>query len=97
MIALCIPIRLYALPKIFTEDELILIDSDPKTVKTWIAHHEEEEHEEELEHLIDDSDTKIHREMNPKMEILSLSLLELRRRLHLEEGERRRCHVPMEH
>ena len=46
------------MPKIFTEDELILIDSDPKTVKTWIAHHEEEEREEELEHLIDDSDTK---------------------------------------
>ena len=42
----------------FTEDELILIDSDPKTVKTWIAHHEEEEREEEREHLIDDTDTK---------------------------------------
>ncbi|KAL7524731.1 hypothetical protein ACHAXR_001809 [Thalassiosira sp. AJA248-18] len=56
LIALCIPLRLYALPKIFTEDELVLIDSDPKTVKTWIAHHEAEEHEEEP--LLDDSATK---------------------------------------
>ena len=54
-IALCIPIRLYVLPKIFTEDELILIDSDPQTVKLWIAQHlAQEEEEEEVEPLVDD-------------------------------------------
>ncbi|KAL7543916.1 hypothetical protein ACHAWF_007485 [Thalassiosira exigua] len=40
LIATCIPVRLYLLPKIFTEDELILIDSDPNTVKLWIANHQ---------------------------------------------------------
>jgi len=45
LIALCIPVRIYLLPKIFTKDELILIDSDPKTVKMWITN---KEHEEEL-------------------------------------------------
>ena len=28
IIAMCIPIRLYVLPKIFTEKELVVIDSD---------------------------------------------------------------------
>lgn len=42
-IALCIPIRLYVLPKIFTRDELILIDSDPQTVKIWITKHQAQE------------------------------------------------------
>ena len=40
VIAACIPIRLYLLPKIFTRDELILIDSDPNTVKMWIENKE---------------------------------------------------------
>ena len=47
LIALCIPVRIYLLPKIFSEDELILIDSDPNTVKMWIANREQEEEEEE--------------------------------------------------
>lgn len=51
LIALCIPVRIYLLPKIFNEDELILIDSDPNTVKMWIANKEQEE-----EHLLGDED-----------------------------------------
>lgn len=43
LIALCIPVRIYLLPRIFSEDELILIDSDPNTVKMWIANKEQEE------------------------------------------------------
>jgi len=43
LIALCIPVRVYLLPKIFTRDELILIDSDPDQVKMWIAKREAEE------------------------------------------------------
>ncbi|KAL7492705.1 hypothetical protein ACHAWT_001775 [Skeletonema menzelii] len=43
LIALCIPVRIYLLPKIFNQDELILIDSDPNTVKMWIANKEQEE------------------------------------------------------
>lgn len=43
LIALCIPVRVYLLPKIFTRDELILIDSDPDQVKMWIANREAEE------------------------------------------------------
>lgn len=55
-IALCIPIRLYVLPKIFTEDELILIDSDPQSVKLWIAQQTPED--EEVELLADDKETQ---------------------------------------
>ena len=33
VIALCIPIRLYLLPKIFTRDELLLIDGDDREIK----------------------------------------------------------------
>ncbi|KAL7523767.1 hypothetical protein ACHAWF_000658 [Thalassiosira exigua] len=40
LIAACITVRLYLLPKIFTEDELVLIYSDPKTAKLWIASHQ---------------------------------------------------------
>ena len=37
IIALCIPIRLYVLPRIFTQEELVMIDSDEETVKKWFA------------------------------------------------------------
>lgn len=46
IIAACIPVRLYLLPKIFTRDELILIDSDPNTVKMWIENRQAEEEDE---------------------------------------------------
>jgi len=36
IIALCIPIRLYLLPRIFTEEELIVIDSSDKTVMKYL-------------------------------------------------------------
>lgn len=42
LIAACIPVRIYLLPMIFNEDELILIDSDPNTVKMWIANKQAE-------------------------------------------------------
>lgn len=41
------------LPKIFTQDELILIDSDPEAVKLWIAQHQAQD---EAEHLIGDDE-----------------------------------------
>lgn len=37
VIALCIPIRLYLLPKVFTAEELVMIDSDDETVIAWLA------------------------------------------------------------
>ena len=39
IIACCIPIRLYLLPKIFTEKELTMIDSDEEAVKNWLLAH----------------------------------------------------------
>ncbi|CAB9524992.1 Electroneutral sodium bicarbonate exchanger 1 [Seminavis robusta] len=40
VIASCIPIRLYLLPKIFTEDELVLMDSgDDALVDRWLDDH----------------------------------------------------------
>ena len=35
------------MPKIFTEDELILLDSDPNTVKMWLANQQMEDDEDE--------------------------------------------------
>jgi hypothetical protein len=37
IIALCIPARLYLLPMIFTQEELVMIDTDERTVKKWLA------------------------------------------------------------
>ena len=41
VIALCIPIRLYLLPKIFTPDELVLLDGDDKDIKRILDKGEE--------------------------------------------------------
>jgi hypothetical protein len=40
IIALCIPVRVYVLPKIFTEEELVLLDTDDETVKKMFAEKE---------------------------------------------------------
>lgn len=37
VIACCIPIRVYLLPKIFTEKELVMIDSDDDAVKAFLV------------------------------------------------------------
>jgi hypothetical protein len=37
VIAVCIPTRVYLLPKIFSEEELILLDTDDETVKKMFA------------------------------------------------------------
>jgi len=36
MILLCIPVRIYLLPKIFSEDELTLLDGSPEEIEEWI-------------------------------------------------------------
>ena len=41
IIACCIPIRLYLLPKIFTEKELVMLDGDDDEIMTWLADHAE--------------------------------------------------------
>lgn len=35
-ILLCIPVRIYLLPKIFSEDELTLLDGTPEEIEEWI-------------------------------------------------------------
>jgi hypothetical protein len=35
-ILLCIPVRLYLLPKIFEEDELTLLDGTPEEIEKWL-------------------------------------------------------------
>ena len=37
VIAICIPIRLYILPKIFLPHELILLDSEDDEIEEWIG------------------------------------------------------------
>lgn len=54
LIAACIPVRLYILPLIFTDDELVLIDSDPNTVKAWIANREADDDEKKV--LVNEED-----------------------------------------
>ena len=36
MILLCIPVRMYLLPKIFSNDELVLLDGSPEEIEEWI-------------------------------------------------------------
>ena len=36
MILLCIPVRIFLLPKLFSEDELILLDGSPEDIERWI-------------------------------------------------------------
>lgn len=36
MILLCIPVRIFLLPKIFSEDELTLLDGSPEEIEAWI-------------------------------------------------------------
>ena len=36
VIAACIPIRLYLLPKFFTDDELILLDAEDEKIEEWL-------------------------------------------------------------
>jgi len=36
MILLCIPVRIFLLPKIFSEDELTLLDGSPEEIEEWI-------------------------------------------------------------
>jgi len=50
IIACCIPVRLYLLPKIFTEKELVMIDGDDAEIKKWLAEHGNEEGEPDETH-----------------------------------------------
>ena len=42
VIALCIPFRMYVLPRIFTEKELVMIDSDDAVVAEWLSNNTKE-------------------------------------------------------
>mmetsp|Transcript_24819 Transcript_24819/g.57144 ORF Transcript_24819/g.57144 Transcript_24819/m.57144 type:complete len:543 (-) Transcript_24819:144-1772(-) len=48
VIALCIPVRVYVLTKIFTKEELIMIDSDEETIKRYLEKNEATPPEEEV-------------------------------------------------
>ena len=37
MILLCIPARIFLLPKIFTDDELTLLDGAPEAIEAWVS------------------------------------------------------------
>jgi len=42
IIACCIPIRMYILPKIFTEKELVMIDGDDDAIMKWLAENKDD-------------------------------------------------------
>ena len=54
IIALCIPLRLYLLPKIFTIEELVMLDSDDDTIKDYFAYKKQTE-QDELDKSLQDS------------------------------------------
>jgi len=67
----CIPVRLYLLPKIFTRDELILIDGGSE-VKMWIANREQKEAEEQEDNsLSGDGEDNVNGDDNDKGDIES--------------------------
>ena len=41
IIALCIPFRMYLLPKIFTEEELVMIDGEDFQIQKWLRRHDD--------------------------------------------------------
>lgn len=42
VIAACIPFRLFVLPRIFSEDELIVLDSEDEVIEEWIRDHKDD-------------------------------------------------------
>ena len=59
IIACCIPVRLYVLPKIFSEKELVVIDSDDDAVKEYLAAEKEMSNEESQEPEQDQEETNV--------------------------------------
>jgi hypothetical protein len=53
IIALCIPFRVYVLPKLFTEEELIMLDSDETAIQNWLAAKEKLAEPEDDDHHYD--------------------------------------------
>lgn len=43
VIAACIPFRMYILPRIFSEGELIVLDSEDEVIEEWIRNHKNDE------------------------------------------------------
>ena len=48
IIAACIPMRLYILPKIFSKDELILLDAGDEEINDWLTKTVDDRREEGL-------------------------------------------------
>ena len=57
VIAACIPFRMYVLPRIFTQKELVMLDGEDEAVKKWLEDEKEERRKareiEDLEHQED--------------------------------------------
>jgi len=67
VIAACIPIRVFILPKIFSEEELVLLDSDDETVQKWLDTRakENEVNCEESGKLMESKENTEKEEINP--------------------------------
>lgn len=63
MILLCIPVRMYLLPKIFSEDELTLLDGSPEEIEEWVL---------KKTQGVDDTHTEIRVAMDPNGELKKL-------------------------
>ena len=72
IIAFCIPFRVFVLPKLFTEEELIMLDSDETAIQNWLASKAKLEEREDY-HI--DSTDKMKLGEEP-MEVADLIVLE---------------------
>eukprot|EP00559_Dactyliosolen_fragilissimus_P003061 CAMPEP_0184864530 /NCGR_PEP_ID=MMETSP0580-20130426/15285_1 /TAXON_ID=1118495 /ORGANISM="Dactyliosolen fragilissimus" /LENGTH=628 /DNA_ID=CAMNT_0027363365 /DNA_START=8 /DNA_END=1894 /DNA_ORIENTATION=- len=54
VIALCIPLRIYVLPKIFTSSELLLLDGEDEEIERWTIERTEEDARIKMIHVEDD-------------------------------------------
>merc|ERR1711865_178963 len=72
-ILLCIPVRIYLLPKIFNDDELILLDGSPEEIEEWILFNDTKNDIDDEVKLMDDGDDHIDHD-NTKRETVSTSV-----------------------
>lgn len=73
VIACCIPIRLFLLPKIFTQGELVMIDTDDETVKAWLTTHGEVRTPSDSEEKPDDEEMQQQPSAETETDVAGLS------------------------
>lgn len=97
VIACCIPIRLYLLPRYFTEKELVMLDSDAVTIRKWLEANGEVEGTEGKEEGGDDDADKSPDKTHHLGEMEEFAVVQtLVEKLPVETGEEKEDQIDME-